>query len=325
MSTKYNRQQQKLYKEKQKELEIHKKYKKEIEELLNYLKTNSQFNVNRKKLTKHFPLSKSIEENASLEIKDDEIIFTYNNIIKTKKISFVSESNSNYSFTFSECTYEQHLEHIKYQLQIIINQIDFCINNLNNWIENIEEYYLIQKNVYTTYSDSIYYKNVKNKYIDNDGNNIYEIAYNINILIPSGGLLYDSKNNKFMICNCYTIALNNEQKFDIFFDYEQDFLLGHDNLIRKFNQKDTNNLKIINYIFGLQTIEQTFYSNKCIVVNEQTLLNYQNNLYDKIISIPVDVKMFDVKEYNKIEHQFREIIFKDIDLTYKKYYHEIDN
>ncbi len=326
MSTKYEKTLHKSYKEElNKKLKIIEKDKKEIQKLLDMLIDNTQFNINRRKLTKHFPLSKSIEENASLEIKDDEIIITYNNIVSSKKISFISESNLNYSFTFSEYTYEQHLEYIKNQLQIFINQRDLCITNLNKFINDIGDYILNYKKVSTSFCSSIFYKNVKNNYVSNDGRYMYKLAYNVNILPPNGGLLYDSKNNKFMICNCYTIALNNENKWNIFFDYDHDFVSRHNDLIRKFNQIDNKKLKSINYVFSLQDIGKIFSANNCYAINEQTFFGFQNNLGDDIIPIPDDVNIMDIENRNKIEKKFKDEIFKNVDFTYKTYYYDMYN
>ena len=161
-----------------------------------------KLNINNEKKRKHYPFLLD-DDKYIISMDDGQIFYKSNDLTAKKHYLFDNGGNSHEkSFTFSDVGIDIHIKHI-------IDQLSYVKNRYNAMLMDQMEfkYYNIAEDM----------KNNR-KYFDIDGRQMYDECYTIGVT-PIGSFIIDTERNIGISTN-YVIAHGNNDKWNIFFDYD---------------------------------------------------------------------------------------------------------
>ena len=263
-------------------------------------------NENIKKDMGHTPLHFIIREpKASLSFDESTgIVIEYNNNKATTKYKFLSAEGSD------ECSYSLDTIGRKQHRSNII----FALTAIKDFLENV---------VYVNDGMHVKYYNASFKILSRSN---FKECY----LIANHGhsplaFLYYKNNGKLKICNCYCVAKNFKNEWNVFFDYDEDLYNSkHHKAIKKFNDESTvtvkNFLTILLQLSGIvcddidldmnKNSKAEYFNKKLYGIEMRIngkLIAYNYNSIEKVIGIFSKLFKFDYDEaimnYDPVEVQ----------------------
>lgn len=297
----------------------------EISKLISEFK-NGTLNPHLRKKRKHFPFSQYMEKNFDNQITEYTINKVRFHFDGTKLDSKTNERehsvlNSNYnhsvahSYSLLDSKPEQHKKLLLNQLNCMLNRLEnykeilrsitMCIDDILNETQtkDVNKLHIYQKNKekYDASYETLLEQVVNKTDIFNTRNSTsFEYVSYINY-IPVGSFI-DENGGKVKIANCYVLACDKKNIWNILFDYYEPFVTSvigmngaKSTRIKEFNNlKNANINNMLNIIQNSSSIIQTYYTSNINPITREK--EYYKISVGEIDSSPKRVKI-DQDEY----------------------------